>query len=58
MDYKTDYVQGGEILTERYQRQLLLYRRTLALLHSKPVQETILYSFHLNKAISLTETDT
>lgn len=58
VDYKTDYVQGGEILTERYQRQLLLYRHTLALLHSKPVKETILYSFHLNKAISLTETDT
>ena len=55
VDYKTDYVQGGEMLTERYQRQLLLYRRTLALLHQKPVKETVLYSFHLNRAIPLPE---
>ena len=53
VDYKTDYVQGGEMLTERYQRQLLLYRRTLALLHRKSVKETVLYSFHLNRAIPL-----
>ena len=53
VDYKTDYVEGGDtrILTERYGLQLKYYREALERATGQRVKECILYSFSLNQEI-------
>ena len=55
MDYKTDYIAAGmeRRLAERYQTQLEYYRIALERLTGKRVKEKIIYSFCLNKEISV-----
>ena len=55
MDYKTDYIAAGmeRRLAERYQTQLEYYQIALERLTGKRVKEKIIYSFCLNKEISV-----
>lgn len=53
MDYKTDRADE-DTLTGRYRAQLDYYAETLARLTGHPVREKILYSFYLDREISLT----
>jgi ATP-dependent helicase/nuclease subunit A len=59
LDYKTDFVQDGRQLVERYQAQMELYADALTRIFSgrygdRPVvKERIIYSFCLDCAISL-----
>lgn len=56
MDYKTDRVseeQGAEELIHKYHAQLEYYKRTLEQLTGKTVKEVYIYSFALDKVISL-----
>lgn len=56
VDYKTDRVSrinGEEELVKRYQVQLEQYAQALEKLTGKPVKEKIIYSFTLNKEISV-----
>ena len=55
-DYKTDSVsaeEGEEVLKGRYAGQLFRYREALEKAFGKPVLETWIYSFALEKAILL-----
>lgn len=49
VDYKTDKVDTENELLERYQNQLSFYKRAIEKTLEKPVKETLLYSFWLNK---------
>lgn len=53
LDYKTDYIKEGEeeILIQRYYTQFNYYRKALSQMLDKPVKETYLYSFSLEKTI-------
>ena len=55
LDYKTDRVKPGQeqMLIKRYYTQLLYYKDTLEQLTGLTVSETYLYSFALNKEISV-----
>ena len=56
LDYKTDRVDfstGEETLIKRYAVQLDYYERAIVKLTNKKVKDRIIYSFALNKAISL-----
>lgn len=53
VDYKTDRVKDGDELRTRYKKQLDIYSEALTKLLGKPVKETLLYSFHLDKIISV-----
>ena len=56
LDYKTDkvdYRYGEETLKKRYSVQLDYYQRALKQLTGKRVKERIIYSFELNKEISV-----
>ena len=53
VDYKTDHVRDGEILREKYRRQLLLYRAALEKKLSLPVKKCTIYSLHLSKEIDV-----
>ncbi|MGN0405961.1 MAG: helicase-exonuclease AddAB subunit AddA [Bariatricus sp.] len=53
LDYKTDQVQSGRELTERYQEQLRLYARALEQMTLKKVKEKVIYSFTLGEEIPL-----
>ena len=46
VDYKTDKVQNAEILADRYKLQILLYKKALEKMQSKPVKSAIIYSFY------------
>ncbi len=52
-DYKTDKVSSEEELVKRYSTQLRIYSDILAKIFELPVAETIIYSLHLHKEISL-----
>ena len=54
LDYKTDRVQTGEELKEKYQAQLEYYARALEQITGKRVREKIIYSFTLGEEISWT----
>ena len=58
VDYKTDKVESGGILLERYCGQLLLYRRILQQTLHIPVKECILYSTALSEEILVPLPDT
>ena len=51
MDYKTDRVDSGEELINRYKTQLDYYAEALSRLEKKPVAEILIYSFALSKVI-------
>jgi ATP-dependent helicase/nuclease subunit A len=53
VDYKTDYVQSGNALLERYGTQLRLYAHILAKSLNVAVKECVIYSFALSKAIAV-----
>ncbi len=56
VDYKTDRVQTGSQLAERYCHQLALYREALENGLGKRVKETILYSVYLGEEVRLDKT--
>ena len=51
LDYKTDRVQSGQELWERYETQLDYYEEALCKVMNLPVKERILYSFALEKCV-------
>ena len=53
VDYKTDHVRDGEILREKYRRQLLLYRAALEKKLSLPVNKCTIYSLYLSQEIDV-----
>ncbi len=53
VDYKTDQVDSPEELVLRYRPQLLLYAGMLKQTYGLPVRELILYSFCLDRPISV-----
>ena len=53
IDYKTDRVRDENELKELYKNQVLLYKDMLSYSFSMPVQKVFLYSFHLEKEISI-----
>ena len=53
VDYKTDYIQEKEELTEKYSKQLDLYKRALEEALNKKVSKVYIYSTCLNEEILL-----
>lgn len=53
VDYKTDYIRQKEELTEKYTKQLELYKRALEEALNKEVSKVYIYSTYLNKEISI-----
>ena len=55
LDYKTDYVEDGneEEIINRYKSQLKYYKDALEKITGKPVKESYLYLFYLDKEIKL-----
>ena len=53
MDYKTDHVQNGRQLADRYHVQLEYYQEALEKITGKKVKEKIIYSFALGEEIRL-----
>lgn len=54
IDYKTDYIYGdGQILAERYEAQLNLYKEAIERMTGKLVKETYIYSFYQDKSIKV-----
>ena len=51
VDYKTDKVNNGKELEERYQEQLRYYAKALEQMSGKKVKEKIIYSFTLRKEV-------
>ena len=53
VDYKTDRVQDGEELRNRYQKQIDLYSEALEQILGKTVKRRVLYSFSLEEEVDL-----
>lgn len=53
MDYKTDVVDGEMQLINRYKVQLEYYAEVLEKLLSKPVKDVMIYSFYLEKELTI-----
>ena len=53
VDYKTDYVEEGKELIEKYKSQLEIYRKALEQALGRNVYKTQIYSLYLNKCIEL-----
>lgn len=53
VDYKTDRVSSAEELADKYREQLRMYRLILQKSLQTPVKSCIIYSFHLEKEITL-----
>ncbi|BCN32151.1 helicase-exonuclease AddAB subunit AddA [Anaeromicropila herbilytica] len=55
MDYKTDYVVKGkeETLVQKYKVQLNYYQKAIEQITNKKVKEKLIYSFSLDKTISI-----
>ena len=53
VDYKTDRVKTPEELAKRYRAQLALYAEALSVVLERPVAERLLYSFALQRTISV-----
>ena len=51
VDYKTDRVDSGNVLAERYRPQLMIYKDALTRALQRPVKECVIYSFHLNDTV-------
>lgn len=55
VDFKTDHVQAGEELVQRYGTQVRLYARALSGVFGAPVRERWLYSFALGCPVAVPE---
>ena len=55
VDYKTDRLKTEEDFRRKYSSQVLLYKKALEQSTGYKVKETLLYSFHLGKEISVNE---
>ncbi len=53
VDYKTDRVNTAEELVERYRSQMQFYKQALESLLGYPVNQILLYSFHLEKSVEV-----
>ncbi|MBE5901990.1 MAG: helicase-exonuclease AddAB subunit AddA [Lachnospiraceae bacterium] len=53
VDYKTDRVESGKELSDRYRKQMELYKDAIERIFQKPVKSIFLYSFHLQEAIDV-----
>ncbi len=53
VDYKTDRVDHGSELAERYRAQLTIYKNALTRALDRPVKECVIYSFHLSEAVDV-----
>ncbi len=51
LDYKTDVIENGTKLLDRYRIQLAYYSEALEKILGMPVSETLLYSFYLNEVV-------
>ena len=51
VDYKTDRVNTGEELAQRYRSQLQFYKKALEPIFGLPVKEALLYSFSLGQTV-------
>lgn len=51
VDYKTDRVKDGAALRRKHAVQLACYRLAVEKMTGKPVKETLLWSFYLNKEV-------
>ena len=51
VDYKTDRLDTDEQFIEKYAGQVGIYKMALSMCTDYPVRETLLYSFHLHRAI-------
>ncbi len=51
VDYKTDRVSDESELVSRYSKQLKLYKNALEKIETKPVKETLIYSFYQKKEL-------
>ncbi|SDI31607.1 DNA helicase/exodeoxyribonuclease V, subunit A [Pseudobutyrivibrio sp. 49] len=57
LDYKTDRVDSDEALVVRYEKQLQLYKSAIEKAYNTPVKETLLYSFALEKGVTICTTN-
>ena len=53
LDYKTDAVESGEELVQRYKTQLDYYRKALENIKGMKVKECLLYAFRLDETIEV-----
>lgn len=53
IDYKTDFVNDGDLLVKKYINQLKIYKDALEKALNKKVTEVYIYSLHLNKEIQI-----
>ncbi len=53
IDFKTDKVESGAELAEKYREQLSVYRRCLAEVIGLPVKQTLIYSFRLGETVEI-----
>lgn len=53
VDYKTDRVSSVDVLSQRYSKQLALYRAALDIILDEPVKECIICSLYLGAEISV-----
>ena len=53
LDYKTDKVDNGNILKERYQKQLELYKMAIEKRFSMKTLKMYIYSFYLNEVVEV-----
>ncbi len=55
LDYKTDRVNNGQDLVDRYKEQLYYYQEALEQITGHKVKERVIYSFRLNEVIKVEE---
>ena len=53
VDYKTDRVRSPQVLARKYRLQMLCYRRAIEEMTGKRVKELLLWSFALDRAVSV-----
>ncbi|MBO4988080.1 MAG: helicase-exonuclease AddAB subunit AddA [Lachnospiraceae bacterium] len=53
LDYKTDVVNSGEELVQRYKTQLDYYRKALENINGRKVKERLLYAFRLEETVEV-----
>ena len=53
VDYKTDFVEDGNILIGKYSNQLKIYKQALEEALNKKVTQVYIYSMYLNKEIAV-----
>ena len=55
IDYKTDRVSSSDLLLERYQKQLSLYKKAVSACFELPVSRCLIYSIHLGEYKEVSE---